>query len=529
MSQNRNSTDTRSRAYALLPELTDHPAPERRWHSVVLLVVTTLVAVLVLGLISVGTWRWSTREQIGPQVQTAAPVLPAGLTNDMARSVAAAPPTSAPIVLTYHDVTAKASDSIYRVTSTNFAAQMKTLHDGGYRTLTAAQFTAYAKGGVPPARSVLLTFDDGTAGDWTYVDRILQKYSFHAIAFMITGRIGKHAPYYLNWSQMRRMQASGRWDFESHTHDLHEQVVTGPNGRHGSRLMNQVYSNGRQQSLAAFKSSVTSDLQASITDLTSHGFPRPTMFAYPFSELTRRTANVQAASFTKNLVQRLFPYSFVDSNSGPMPASRSAMASRPIQRMEVFSRDTARSVFDRVTQMETIPVSSLDPVRVSGRWLEVGGYPAPVVRRGDGVTMEAQSLRYISAGWEAQRTSDWTNYVVRADVSGLRGQNSGALVVRWGSAAAVTIRFSRNSVTVARVFTNAVLSVTKLQPAAAHHVEIRVRGGVTTFIADGTSVASVPAPSGVSGYGGIGITAFRQTAQQSFPMFSTLRVTPVAS
>lgn len=528
MRRNHSPTDVRGRAYALLPELTDHPAPERRWHSVVLLVVTTLVAVLVLGLISVGTWRWTTREQVGPQYQTTAPVLPAGLTDDMARSVATAPPTAAPIVLTYHDVTAKASKSIYRVTSTNFAAQMKVLHDAGYQTLTAAQFADYAKGGAPPPRSVLLTFDDGTAGDWTYVDHILKKYSFHAIAFMVTGRIGKHAPYYLSWPQMRSMQASGRWDFESHTHDLHEQVVTGPNGRHGSRLMNQVYSNGRQQSLAAFKSSVTSDLQASITDLTSHGFPRPTMFAYPFSELTRRTANVRAASFTRDLVQRLFPYSFVDSNSGPMPASRSAMASRPIQRMEVFSRDTARSVFDRVTQMETIPVSSLDPARVSGRWLEVGGYPAPVVQRGDGVTLEAESLRYISAGWEAQRTSDWADYVVRADVTGLRGQNSGALVVRWGSAAAVSIRFSRNSVTVARVSTNAVLSVTKLQPGAAHHVDITVRAGVTTFVADGTSVATVRAPTGVSAYGGIGITAFRQTVQESFPVFSTLRITPVA-
>lgn len=528
MRRNQSSLDVRGRAYALLPDLIDHPAPARRWHSVVLLVVTTLVAVLVLALISVGTWRWTTREQVGTQYQTTAPLLPAGLTGDMARSVATAPPTAAPIVLTYHDVTVKESKSVYRVTSANFAGQMKVLHDTGYRTLTAAQFADYANGGTPPARSVLLTFDDGTAGDWTYVDQILKKYSFHAIAFMITGRIGKHAPYYLTWAQMKRMQASGRWDFESHTHDLHQQVATGPNGKHGSALMNQDYSKGRQQNLADFESSVTADLQASITDLTSRGFPRPTMFAYPFSELTRRTDNAKAATFTQGLVQRLFPYSFVDSNSGPMPASRSAMANRPIQRMEVFSRDTPRSVFDRVTQMGTIPVRSLDPVRASGQWLEVGGYPAPMVQRGDGVTPEAETLRYVSAGWEAQRTSDWTNYVVRADITGLVGQNSGALVVRWGSAAAVTVRFSRDSVTVARTSTGAVLSVKVLRPGAAHQVQITVREGVSTVVADATPIATVRAPLGVSAYGGIGITAFRSTVQDGFPVFSSLRVAPAS-
>lgn len=322
MIRNPSSPDIRHRAHQLLPDVAAQPAPARGWNAVATVIITTLVTLLVLALVSVGTWQWTTRDRSEQQYAVSAPALPAGLAADAVGSAMTAPATAAPIVLTYHDVTAVPSTSIYKVAAASFAGQMKVLHDAGYKTLTAAQFLAYSRGGVQPHRSVLITFDDGTAGDYTYADQILKQYDFHAVAFMITGRIGTHAPYYLSWKQMQRMHASGRWDFESHTHDLHEKAVVGPDGRLGSRLTNQVYLNGRRQTLAAFKAEVTADLRASITDLTSHRLPRPTMFAYPFSEVAQHAPDIATAAFTQNLVQRLFPLSFVDHGSGPMPASR---------------------------------------------------------------------------------------------------------------------------------------------------------------------------------------------------------------
>lgn len=185
-------------------------------------------------------------------------------------------------------------------------------------------------------------------------------------------------------------------------------------------------------------------------------------------------------------------------------------------------------MFDRVTQLDTIRVRPLDPVRTDSRWLEVTGHPAPIVQRGDGIIPEARSLRYVSAGWVPQRTGDWHNYVVNADVGSLGSENSAALVVRWGGAAAIDVRISANRVSVTRAGSNAVQALWKLQPGATHHVQITVVEGSTTVVADGGFVTTVRTPTGASAYGGFGITAFRQTVSDDFPVFSTMRITPVS-
>lgn len=95
-----------------------------------------------------------------------------------------------------------------------FEEQLKYLKDNNYKTLTMEEFRAWMYGEIElPARSVLITIDDGAAGtgahNGNHLIPLLEKYEAHATLFLITGwwGIGNYQSPYL--------------DVESHSHDMH--------------------------------------------------------------------------------------------------------------------------------------------------------------------------------------------------------------------------------------------------------------------------------------------------------------------
>jgi len=81
-----------------------------------------------------------------------------------------------------------------------FRDHLHSLRDGGWRTLSLAGFLAgHARGGWP-ARTIVLTFDDGfahlEAGAWPEVVRC----GFTAILFAVSGRLGGHSGW-AGWPQ----------------------------------------------------------------------------------------------------------------------------------------------------------------------------------------------------------------------------------------------------------------------------------------------------------------------------------------
>jgi len=125
-------------------------------------------------------------------------------------------------ILMFHYISGQASD----LTDSNwmpaatFDADMKALKDAGYTTVTAEEaekiITEHKK---PSNKMVWLTFDDGSLTNLRDVTPILQKYDMHATAFLITGFIDNNQGGILSWDNVKTMQASGHWDFGSHTVD----------------------------------------------------------------------------------------------------------------------------------------------------------------------------------------------------------------------------------------------------------------------------------------------------------------------
>lgn len=129
-------------------------------------------------------------------------------------------------ILTYHyvDYNPNKSDTArdaLSVTPDKFDAQMGYLSQNGYTPVTLdTLYAIFSKQASMPAKPVVLTFDDGYDNFYRVVYPILQKYNFHAVAFIPTGLIG--GSYYMNWDQIKEIQKSGLVTFEGHS-------VTHPN------------------------------------------------------------------------------------------------------------------------------------------------------------------------------------------------------------------------------------------------------------------------------------------------------------
>ncbi|SAK48264.1 polysaccharide deacetylase family protein [Caballeronia temeraria] len=150
-------------------------------------------------------------------------------------------------VLMYHHVST--SPGMITVTPDNFAAQMDYLASAGYRTIGAAQLAAFLGGEDVPAKSIVITFDDGYLDNWVHAHPVLERHHFTALCFLVSSWPGEGAvrpnaadassklPHLLDhhageraiengkaddvilrWSEIEAMREAGTFEFHSHTH-----------------------------------------------------------------------------------------------------------------------------------------------------------------------------------------------------------------------------------------------------------------------------------------------------------------------
>jgi peptidoglycan/xylan/chitin deacetylase (PgdA/CDA1 family) len=124
-------------------------------------------------------------------------------------------------ILMYHSVAD--NDIFFTINPTDFEKQMLYLHTNNYNVVSLENFLNGFKDGFFKKDTVVITFDDGYADNFSNAFPILKKYNFPATIFLTTGRIGKNYEVrgvpldYLNWSQIKEMYNSGLVDFEPHT------------------------------------------------------------------------------------------------------------------------------------------------------------------------------------------------------------------------------------------------------------------------------------------------------------------------
>jgi peptidoglycan/xylan/chitin deacetylase (PgdA/CDA1 family) len=121
-------------------------------------------------------------------------------------------------ILMYHHISNTASDRVaagMTVSPKNFEAQVKYLAESGYSTVTLTDVYRSLHQNISlPAKSVVLTFDDGYEDNYTYAFSTLKKYNKVGTFFVITDAFGYGG--YLTKTQIKEMADSGM-AIESHS------------------------------------------------------------------------------------------------------------------------------------------------------------------------------------------------------------------------------------------------------------------------------------------------------------------------
>ena len=169
-------------------------------------------------------------------------------------------------VLMYHHVST--SPGMITVTPAHFAAQMDYLASAGYRTIGAAQLSAFLAGEDVPPKSIVITFDDGYLDNWVHAHPVLERHGLTALCFLVSSwpgeggvrpnasdpgaalppllnhdagdraiQSGRADDVILRWSEIEAMRDAGTFEFHSHTHThVRWDQVTRSSGEKRERL-----------------------------------------------------------------------------------------------------------------------------------------------------------------------------------------------------------------------------------------------------------------------------------------------------
>lgn len=250
-------------------------------------------------------------------------------------------------VLVYHGI--NNHDDGYSVSQRRFAAQMQMLKLAGFHTVSIAQYARFQDGdltGLPP-RPILLTFDDGRLDSFRGADRILAEYGFRATMFVITGDIVDRKPFYLSWSELRRMIRSGRWDVQPHAYRGHVQIAIDARGDERPFYAARRYlrSTG-EESFAAYQRRVAGDLFALAAQFKDQGIPVYSI-ALPYGDYGQQEANndPRIVPFVLPLLRSQFGTVFVQDDRNDPPYT-TATDGGPQKRWEAHTTSTAAELYD---------------------------------------------------------------------------------------------------------------------------------------------------------------------------------------
>ncbi|HBO38602.1 MAG TPA: hypothetical protein DD638_08040 [Pasteurellaceae bacterium] len=148
------------------------------------------------------------------------------------------PDNGIPVII-YHHVLQDKENQKYRNTPTTVSTddlnfQFATMKELKFKTASLSDLEGYLQGKVNlPAKTLILTFDDGLKSVYRYVYPLLKKYDFQATLFVITSRIQSkpqqwepNSLQFLSAEEYREMHDSV--DLQSHSHSLHHYIKYKP-------------------------------------------------------------------------------------------------------------------------------------------------------------------------------------------------------------------------------------------------------------------------------------------------------------
>lgn len=254
--------------------------------------------------------------------------------------------TGAIPVLLYHGI--NDNHDGYSVSQDSFAAQMQALRLAGFRTISIAQYDRFQHGDASglPARPILITFDGGRLDSFRGADRVLASEGFRATMFIDTGRIEQKDPRYLDWTELHRMQKSGRWDIQPDAYQGDVQITVDKRGDRAPFYARRRYlrSTG-EESFADYERRVALDLFTLAQQFKTQAIAVQAI-AVPFGDYGQLDAgnDPRIVPFTLGLMRSQFGIVFIQDDHGNPPYTR-ATGGGPQTRWEAHTRTTAMQLY----------------------------------------------------------------------------------------------------------------------------------------------------------------------------------------
>ena len=214
-------------------------------------------------------------------------------------------------VLTYHDVVEQPGSDRFAVTVQQFEQQMDYLAKNGYQPISLANFYAARAGNRRlPAKSVILTFDDGLRSYEQKVVPILQKYRFPSVLSIVSvWADGASVPeeyrnQLLGWEALRKLDRLPLVEVISHSHNLHHWELSSPQGTTAPAAVTRLFfrDKNRYETEAEFEQRILLDLKQAQARFRSMIGKPSFALTWPYGQYDAVTARLaDAAGFKLQL------------------------------------------------------------------------------------------------------------------------------------------------------------------------------------------------------------------------------------
>jgi len=182
-----------------------------------------------------------------------------------------------------------------------FTDQMLALKQAGYHTVSIDDFYAFMHEGKKlPAKSILITFDDGRKDSYYTAEPVLKTLGFRATMYVITkasfpdpGSKFVDSKYYLNQAELLDMKHSGHWDLQAHAAYGHFYIPIDAKGSQGHYYDNKEWlaSQHRLETDQEFADRVLKDLKTAQSDMQHYLGVTSVSFAFPYNEFGAQSVN----------------------------------------------------------------------------------------------------------------------------------------------------------------------------------------------------------------------------------------------
>ncbi|MEM9218008.1 MAG: polysaccharide deacetylase family protein [Cyanobacteria bacterium P01_F01_bin.150] len=121
-------------------------------------------------------------------------------------------------VLMYHDILEE-KEVFFDVTVEEFAAHLELIHESGATPISLDHLVSHLRSGIPlPEKPILLTFDDGYVGHYTYAYPLLKRYGYPGLFSIYSYKVGRdYGRPGVDWEQVQIMANDPLMTIASHS------------------------------------------------------------------------------------------------------------------------------------------------------------------------------------------------------------------------------------------------------------------------------------------------------------------------